>query len=44
MEGIESMAKELIARYSHISEDKQKLFAPQKRVCGCLSPLRPASL
>ena len=34
MEGIESMAKELIARYSHISEDKQKLFAPQKESVG----------
>lgn len=33
-EGIESMAKELIARYSHISEDKQKLFAPQKESVG----------
>lgn len=34
MEGIESMAKELIAHYSHISEDKQKLFAPQKESVG----------
>lgn len=34
MEGIENMAKDLIARYSHISEDKQKLFAPQKEAVG----------
>ena len=34
MNGIEDMAKELIARYSHISEDGQKLFAPEKEVIG----------
>lgn len=34
MDGIEEMAKELISRYSHISEDGQKLFAPQKEVVG----------
>lgn len=34
MNGIEDMAKELIARYSHISEDGQKLFSPQKEPVG----------
>lgn len=34
MDGIEDMAKELVARYSHISEDGQKLFSPQKESIG----------
>ena len=34
MDGIEEMAKELISCYSHISEDGQKLFAPQKEAVG----------
>lgn len=34
MEGIHSMTRELIQTYSHISEDGQKLFAPEKEVIG----------
>ena len=34
MEGIRSMTRELIQTYSHISEDGQKLFAPEKEVVG----------
>ena len=34
MEGIRSMMRELIQTYSHISEDGQKLFAPEKEVIG----------
>ena len=34
MEGIRSMTRELIQTYSHISEDEQKLFAPEKEVIG----------
>ena len=34
MEGIRSMTRELVQTYSHISEDGQKLFAPEKEVVG----------
>ena len=34
MGDIEKMAAELVAAYSHISEDGQKLFAPQKEPVG----------
>lgn len=34
LEGICSMTRELIQTYSHISEDGQKLFAPEKEVIG----------
>lgn len=34
LEGIEQMAKDLTAGYSHISEDGQKLFAPEKEAVG----------
>lgn len=34
MEDIQKMAAELVATYSHISEDGQKLFAPQKEPVG----------
>ncbi|WP_312635139.1 DNA topoisomerase 3 [Oscillibacter sp.] len=34
MEDIQKMATELVAAYSHISEDGQKLFAPQKEPVG----------
>lgn len=34
MEDIQKMAAELVAAYSHISEDGQKLFAPQKEPVG----------
>ena len=34
VEGIRSMTRELIQTYSHISEDGQKLFAPEKDVIG----------
>lgn len=34
MNDIQTMAAELVATYSHISEDGQKLFAPQKEVIG----------
>ena len=34
MEAIRSMTRELIQTYSHISEDGQKLFAPEKEVIG----------
>ncbi len=34
MEGIRSMTRELIQTYSHISEDGQKPFAPEKEVIG----------
>ena len=32
--GIEEMAAELVKSYSHISEDKAKLFAPQREAIG----------
>lgn len=34
MEDIQKMAAELVATYSHISEDGKKLFAPQKEPVG----------
>ena len=34
MEGLRSMTRELVQTYSHISEDGQKLFAPEKEVIG----------
>ena len=34
MEGIEAMAAELVRKYSHISEDGQKLFQPEKETVG----------
>ncbi|MGL5435492.1 MAG: DNA topoisomerase 3 [Lachnospiraceae bacterium] len=34
MGDIQNMAAELVATYSHISEDGQKLFAPQKEALG----------
>ena len=34
MEGIEAMAAELVRNYSHISEDGQKLFQPEKETVG----------
>ena len=34
MEGIRSMTRELVQTYSRISEDGQKLFAPEKEVIG----------
>lgn len=34
LEGIEQMAKDLTVGYSHISEDGQKLFAPEKEAVG----------
>ena len=34
MEDIQKMAVELVAAYSHISEDGQKLFAPKKETVG----------
>ena len=34
MEGIRAMTRGLIQTYSHISEDGQKLFAPEKEVIG----------
>ena len=34
IEGIRSMTRELVQTYSHISEDGQKLFAPEKEVIG----------
>ena len=34
MKGIRSMTRELVQTYSHISEDGQKLFAPEKEVIG----------
>lgn len=34
MEGIRTMTRELVQTYSHISEDGQKLFAPEKEVIG----------
>ena len=34
MEGIRSMTQELVQTYSHISEDGQKLFAPEKEAIG----------
>ena len=34
MEGIAAMAAELVTAYSHISEDGQKLFAPEKEPVG----------
>ena len=34
MDGIEAMAAELVRKYSHISEDGQKLFQPEKKTVG----------
>ena len=34
MEGIRTMTRELVQTYSHISENGQKLFAPEKEVIG----------
>ena len=34
MDGIEAMAAELVRKYSHISEDRQKLFQPEKETVG----------
>ena len=34
MDGIEAMAAELVRKYSHISEDGQKLFQPEKDTVG----------
>lgn len=34
MSGIEGMARDLVGGYSHISEDGQKLFAPEKETVG----------
>ena len=34
MDGIEAMAAELVRKYSHISEDGQKLFQPEKESVG----------
>ena len=34
MEGIRSMTRELVQTYTNISEDGQKLFAPEKEVIG----------
>ena len=34
MDGIEEMATELVRKYSHISEDEQKLFQPEKETVG----------
>ena len=34
MDGIEAMAAELVWKYSHISEDGQKLFQPEKETVG----------
>ncbi|HEK4595964.1 TPA: DNA topoisomerase 3 [Clostridioides difficile] len=34
MQGIEKMAADLVKSYSHISEDKAKLFAPQREAIG----------
>ena len=34
MDGIEAMAAELVKKYSHISEDGQKLFQPEKETVG----------
>ena len=34
MDGIEAMAAELVRKYSHISENGQKLFQPEKKMVG----------
>ncbi|MBQ9168414.1 MAG: DNA topoisomerase 3 [Oscillospiraceae bacterium] len=34
MDGIRAMVQELVGTYSHISEEGQKLFAPEKEVIG----------
>lgn len=34
LDGIRDMVRELVTTYSHISEDGQKLFAPEKEVIG----------
>ena len=34
MDGIRAMVQELVGTYSHISEEGQKLFAPEKEVVG----------
>ena len=43
MQGIEDMTRELVKQYSHITEDGQKLFAPEKEAVGicprCKSPV-----
>ena len=44
MDGIKAMAAELVRKYSHISEDGQKLFQPEKETVGlcprCGKPTR----
>ena len=45
MDGIEAMAAELVRKYSHISEDGQKLFQPEKETVGlCPRCGKPAAL
>ena len=44
MAGISDMARELVKTYSHISEEGQKLFAPEREAVGSLPPLRKAGL
>ena len=43
MQGIEDMTRELVKRYSHVTEDGKKLFAPEKEAVGicprCKSPV-----
>ena len=34
IDGIESMARELVSTYSHISEDGKKLFQPERKAVG----------
>ena len=34
MDGIRTMVQEIVSTYSCISEDGQKLFAPEKEVIG----------
>ena len=38
------MARELVKTYSHISEEGQKLFAPEREAVGLCPPLRQAGL
>ena len=44
MDGIEAMAAELVRKYSHISEDGQKLFQPEKEAGQPVQPLTQRQL
>ena len=44
LDGISEMTRELVKNYSHISEEGQKLFAPERETVGLCPPLRQAGV